>query len=119
MMKETVQVADIVKEVDLLLKNPETLEKAYGLGLTQSAFLKLGHELANPVAEFMKGKMDKFAGGKMKNGEKLKISEIKDIEDCYWSPEYGLKGKVDCTVEAINSNRHKNVRVKIIVLKLI
>lgn len=83
-------VSELFKKV---ITNPAVLEQAYELGLTQKELEAIGTELIEPIRKFQaKLWNDKTIGsGKYKG--------VVDIEDAYWSPQFGIKGKVDCTIE--------------------
>jgi hypothetical protein len=68
-----------------ILQSPQIMLKAYGLGLNTKALQKLGNELIPFVSRFILG-TDK------------RVVEVMDIEDNYWNPVYGLKGKIDIVV---------------------
>ncbi len=108
-MKNKFETHQIMTEVNALLMNPVILEKAYGLGMTQSELKSIGHELV-PYLKAIKERMQPISQQNHKNNnKKMQITNVQDIEDCYWSPKYGLKGKVDCTVETIDNFGKKSV----------
>jgi hypothetical protein len=97
MSKRIKEEVELKKELIEFLKTPDIMEKAYGQGLSSSQLEELAMPLIEHVLFFNKQKVL----SKSKE-QKWKINSVTDIEDCYWNPEFGIKGKVDCTVEIRN-----------------
>ena len=95
-MENHLKVRELLVQV---LKSPPIMVKGFGLRLSSVELRRLGAELVPYVMRFISAK-------------KHNILEVLDIEDNYWNPVYGLKGKLDATVryqtkrgtQAVNGN---------------
>jgi len=88
---------ELEKELMKILGSSGIIENAYGQGLSQRELLELAMPLLEAVLSFNKERVIKKSPQ-----QKWKVMSVKDIEDCFWNPEFGIKGKVDCTVEIKN-----------------
>ena len=93
-----------------MLEQPANLIELYGLDITEDEVLTKVAEFAPFLAEWgtnyfkadphpIHGLIDFKDGGLSKSvGDDraaLCVSEVLDIEECVWSPKFGLKGKDD------------------------
>jgi len=92
-LKTVAEVKDILKEICTL---KSIMQQAYGLGITEAGLLAISNELVPYVMRFIK-----------RNTEK-NLVEVIDIEDNYWNPVYGLKGKLDATVRMNHASFQKS-----------
>lgn len=85
---------EIHKELLTICAHADIVERAYSVGISQNKLVEMGEELVDWVLLFNKHRMLS-----RDSSQKWQINSVKDIEDCFWSPEFGVKGKVDCSVE--------------------
>lgn len=93
-MEKKMDVASLMRFAPSIAKRPNIMESAYELGLTSKATETITLGLVPLVHQFMttKFQVDNGIGGS------TTIVDVHDIEDNYYSPKYGLKGKLDSTV---------------------
>ncbi|CAE1265881.1 DNA2 [Acanthosepion pharaonis] len=85
----------------------------YGQGMTESAVMEEIVKYIPSIVTWIQ-KHTTFAKTPISAGNQTMVTEIRDIEENIWSPRFGMKGKIDLTVEV----KIKNKRKKIVPLEL-
>lgn len=76
------------------ISSPAIKTAAYGCKLSQKELEKLVEELLPHIQKFIR---DRFLHSpKQQNAEILSVC---DIEDMFWNPAFGIKGKLDASVK--------------------
>ncbi|XP_070570774.1 DNA replication ATP-dependent helicase/nuclease DNA2-like [Ptychodera flava] len=112
-----------------IAKQPH-LNNMYILGIQESDMLDIVEPYLIPIEQWAKtylqsspaqrAKLDiKFPGENKSKPHKICVSDIRDIEDNIWSPQWGIKGKIDITAEVkIHGEDRTNRRTDTYVLPL-
>lgn len=95
----------MVEIVNTLLQRSDILHDMYSLkaneGEVREQLLKLLPNIRQWMAEYMSTRLS----ANPKIG--LSVTEVRDIEDNYWCPRLGVKGKVDATLEVKVHDRQR------------
>ena len=98
----------VLNHTKQLLQQPPNLTELYGLGITEDEVLTKVSEFTPFLVEWgtkyfvakphpIHGVIDFKEGGVSKSMDNsraaLCVSQVLDIEECVWSPKFGLKGK--------------------------
>ncbi|KFM73706.1 DNA2-like helicase, partial [Stegodyphus mimosarum] len=93
---------EIVKIIEKVMKKQENLLSLCCQNLTEE-------EIKEKVIKFVPHIYDwiiKYCNFSGKSGsESIQVTEIRDIEDNVWCPKFGIKGKIDLTVNAVLRNQ--------------
>ncbi|KAG1656161.1 DNA replication ATP-dependent helicase/nuclease DNA2 [Nymphon striatum] len=98
-VKNLKQVTEFMDDIVCCSKN---LHEIYGHGLTEEDVKSQMKKYVPHIFAWSSKYLSNF-----QNNVDFEIKKIIDIEENYWCPNYGIKGKVDTTV-AIH-NKHKNL----------
>ena len=108
-------LAAINKVITEILLEPTFIHDMYTINVTPEA---VREEIETYVPQLMNWcnkyllLTDKTMGANgFKKNQDFQITRILDIEENLWSPRYGLKGKIDCTVEVKLHNNRKPVQM--------
>ena len=115
---------EILRLLDIILVTPRMMSDLCMLGLTEQDMRRevepfvghiqyfvrkfiLGETLAKPEVE----DSDKAGRKKVEREQwRGRLVEIRDIEENFWSPRLGIKGKIDLTVETEDERGRRTVR---------
>jgi len=114
---------EILQLLDKILKAPRMVSDMCAIGMTDGEMRKeaepfIGH-IQYFVRRFLLGhlvdKPDVAEEDKAKRGEQRgqwngKVVEVKDIEENFWCPRLGIKGKIDLTVKTIKGDGEHNIQ---------
>ncbi|XP_037077017.1 DNA replication ATP-dependent helicase/nuclease DNA2-like [Pollicipes pollicipes] len=90
---------------DDLLRQASVVGAAYGGGLSAAELADEARQFVAPILDWVRRYVewgrDAESGGPAANHESWDgaVTALRDIEENYWSPRLGIKGKIDLTVE--------------------
>ncbi|XP_037512396.1 LOW QUALITY PROTEIN: DNA replication ATP-dependent helicase/nuclease DNA2-like [Rhipicephalus sanguineus] len=84
---------------------PRTLAKQYSLNTTEAEVKELLLKLLPNISHWTEDYMSSKPHANGKQG--LLVTAVRDIEDNYWCPRLGIKGKVDATLEVKVHNKRR------------
>ncbi|XP_021343498.1 DNA replication ATP-dependent helicase/nuclease DNA2-like isoform X1 [Mizuhopecten yessoensis] len=116
--KQIQDKARILTEAELIIKQNKTVHDMYGMGVTEGEVLE---EIKKYIPQLQKWLEQYTSSGQTMLGAQTKkqgdddvlITKIKDIEENIWSPRFGVKGKIDLTVEVRKKSRPKGLGEKL------
>ncbi|KAK3084107.1 hypothetical protein FSP39_008260 [Pinctada imbricata] len=108
--KQIFEEDKILKEAEETVKQLKFLHDMYGSNVIESEVLEEIKKYIPPLQKWLQqyttiGK--NILGAQRKADSDIAILKVKDIEENIWSPRYGVKGKIDLTVEV--KIRKKNI----------
>ncbi|RXG72621.1 DNA replication ATP-dependent helicase/nuclease DNA2 [Armadillidium vulgare] len=100
--KKICEEADIMALINDLVSHPRVLKEFYGLNISASEVLEDMKQFVPLIKSWNENylKSGSNCGQIPEKNWTGKIAAVKDIEENFWSPRFGLKGKIDLTVEA-------------------
>lgn len=113
MQKKLSEEEQLLEVAQKVIRRPNFLKDMYGQGMTESAAMEEIVKYIPSIVTWIK-KHTTFAKTPISAGNQTMVTEIRDIEENIWSPRFGMKGKIDLTVEV----KIKNKRKKIVPLEL-
>ncbi|RUS89794.1 hypothetical protein EGW08_002497, partial [Elysia chlorotica] len=114
------------KDVEALavskLKASKFLHEMYGQNLVEGTVTEEVKQYIPTLMDWLgKHTLLHNTGRRQLKSEKrpeVMVTEIQDIEENIWSPRFGLKGKIDLTVQAELSKKDTGLEVKVVPLEL-
>ncbi|KAL3181916.1 hypothetical protein MRX96_035861 [Rhipicephalus microplus] len=98
---------EMLEILNKVLQRSDFLHEMYSLSTSEAEvrelLLKLLPNISSWAEDYMSTKI--HANGK----QGLLVTAVRDIEDNYWSPRLGIKGKVDATLEVKVHDRRRRV----------
>jgi hypothetical protein len=89
-----------------ILKSTPILHQAYALKMEQDELNTLGAELLPYITKFTATRILSTS-----KEQSWHIQKVRDIEDTYWNPVFGIKGKLDATIDIRKPNGTFAVRI--------
>ncbi|RXG72709.1 DNA replication ATP-dependent helicase/nuclease DNA2 [Armadillidium vulgare] len=107
--KKICEEADIMALINDLVSHPRVLKEFYGLNISAKEVLEDMKQFVPLIKSWNENylKSGSNCGQIPEKNWTGKIAAVKDIEENFWSPRFGLKGKIDLTVEAEVGNTSK------------
>ncbi|CAG0883234.1 unnamed protein product [Darwinula stevensoni] len=91
-MKERVSDENMLRRsIEEAVKEPDILSQLYAISYSVSTLMEEAEAYIQP--------MSKWIQKHCRPNDTLQVLEVQDIEENIWSPRFGVKGKVDLTVE--------------------
>ncbi|XP_022251495.1 DNA replication ATP-dependent helicase/nuclease DNA2-like isoform X2 [Limulus polyphemus] len=104
---------EMKRRLKVLLNQQSSLHEMYGLGITETeletemmSYLPHIHEWIQHY--MLSGPSQLKADNCNENTDLIKIEAVQDIEDNIWCPKFGIKGKIDLTVDVTIHSRGKS-----------
>lgn len=123
MQKKTCKSSELQDLLLSLLRQSWVVRDMFGLGITEKTLYAEMSQFIPQIQKFLQNYMPANAGpGKLKAGTNTNglkkswngtIENVLDCEENFWSPRFGLKGKIDMTV-AVNDSKGKRVRLSLL-----
>ncbi|CAG7820035.1 unnamed protein product [Allacma fusca] len=104
MLERVTERAGLDFLVNECLRSPAILNSSYGCKLSQNDLVELVEDLIPHILDFVKNQFVSAA-----RGQGVNFVDICDIEDTYWNPVFGLKGKLDATVKVRGKNNQEKI----------
>merc|ERR1719369_1329407 len=114
---------DILHILDRLLKAQRMVEDMCAQGISDGDMRKEVEPFIGHIQYFVRRFLHGHSGAKPEVGEedrgrkgeqreqwKGKVAEVRDIEENFWSPRLGIKGKIDLTVETVGITGERSVK---------
>lgn len=90
---------ELLKLCQKIGQKTEMLEKAYGIGLTDEAYVKMQEEIVVWVEKFMNRRFRSVP-----KDQAFTFLSVLALEENVWNPIFGLKGRIDATVSVLLHN---------------
>ncbi|XP_064461357.1 DNA replication ATP-dependent helicase/nuclease DNA2-like [Ornithodoros turicata] len=104
--------------LDRLLQRNDILHEMYGLKLPGDDVREYGEKLIPNVARWLSDYVVPQRTSKFRSRKDVSVTAVRDIEENYWCPRLGLKGKVDATTEVTIHGPSGSAEKKLIPLEL-
>ncbi|XP_014676403.1 PREDICTED: DNA replication ATP-dependent helicase/nuclease DNA2-like isoform X2 [Priapulus caudatus] len=116
-LKRMFDRSDLGKIAEKVIGEEQFLHDMYGLNVDEREVMSEIDKYISQVQNWAANHMSGIFGSSAqqderhkKNGDDIKVCAVKDIEENIWSPKYGVKGKIDLTVEVKIHARSKSSR---------
>ncbi|PVD31406.1 hypothetical protein C0Q70_06818 [Pomacea canaliculata] len=108
---------DIMSTAEMIVQSPKFLHEMYGQGVRESQVLCEVQSYIEPLQTWQKQHVD-VTDNSQRPVSEVSVVKIHDIEETIWSPRYGIKGKIDMTVEVKLGKKPGQVIRKVLPLEL-
>ncbi|KAH6932035.1 hypothetical protein HPB50_002587 [Hyalomma asiaticum] len=101
----------MLEMLNRVLQRNDFLNEMYSLNTSEAEVKELLLKLLPNISRWMEDYMSTKFRANSKQG--LLVTEVRDIEDNYWCPRLGIKGKVDATLEVKVHDRQRVVPLEL------
>ncbi|KAK3590495.1 hypothetical protein CHS0354_015484 [Potamilus streckersoni] len=106
--KQLKEESRILEEARNILQQTKTIMEMYGSNVTEANVMEEIKKYLPQLIAWTKQHTNIYVGQNRQRSEtpEVLVTNVQDIEENIWSPRYGIKGKIDLTVEVkIGQNR--------------